>query len=125
MENEWTYYFLLGTWHSDAIAWAEPNRFRSPGYGQHLSNMSCHPLYTDYHGLKINEVDADGNGTIDFHEFLTMMAKKLKDTDREEEIRQAFKVFDKNGDGYVTPDELALVMANLGEYSSRRVFRRI
>jgi len=24
-----------------------------------------------------------------------MMAKKLKDTDREEEIRQAFKVFDK------------------------------
>jgi calmodulin len=64
---------------------------------------------------KINEVDADGNGTIDFHEFLTMMAKKLKDTDREEEIRQAFKVFDKNGDGYVTPDELALVMSNLGK----------
>jgi calmodulin len=44
-----------------------------------------------------------------------MMAKKLKDTDREEEIRQAFKVFDKNGDGYVTSDELALVMGNLGK----------
>jgi calmodulin len=63
---------------------------------------------------QINEVDVDGNGTIDFGEFLTMMAKKLKDTDREEEIRQAFKVFDKNGDGYVTSDELATVMANLG-----------
>lgn len=39
-------------------------------------------------------MDKDGNGTIDFDEFLIMMAKKLKDTDREEEIRQAFKVFD-------------------------------
>ncbi len=34
----------------------------------------------------INEVDADGNGTIDFPEFLTMMARKMKDTDSEEEI---------------------------------------
>uniref|UniRef100_A0A8C5BW33 EF-hand domain-containing protein n=1 Tax=Gadus morhua TaxID=8049 RepID=A0A8C5BW33_GADMO len=36
----------------------------------------------------INEVDADGNGTIDFPEFLTMMARKMKDTDSEEEIRE-------------------------------------
>ena len=38
----------------------------------------------------INEVDADGNGTIDFPEFLTMMARKMKDADSEEEIREAF-----------------------------------
>lgn len=36
-----------------------------------------------------------GNGTIDFPEFLTMMARKMKDTDSEEEIREAFRVFDK------------------------------
>ncbi|OQR72086.1 Cam protein [Tropilaelaps mercedesae] len=47
----------------------------------------------------INEVDADGNGTIDFPEFLTMMARKMKDTDSEEEIREAFRVFDKDGNG--------------------------
>ena len=35
----------------------------------------------------INEVDADNNGTIDFPEFLTMMARKMKDTDSEDEIR--------------------------------------
>mmetsp|Transcript_64445 Transcript_64445/g.172581 ORF Transcript_64445/g.172581 Transcript_64445/m.172581 type:complete len:100 (-) Transcript_64445:766-1065(-) len=40
----------------------------------------------------INEVDADGNGTIDFPEFLTLMARKMKDTDSEEEILEAFKV---------------------------------
>jgi len=43
----------------------------------------------------INEVDADGNGTIDFPEFLTMMARKMKESDSEEEIREAFRVFDK------------------------------
>lgn len=39
--------------------------------------------------------DCVGNGTIDFPEFLTMMARKMKDTDSEEEIREAFRVFDK------------------------------
>lgn len=39
--------------------------------------------------------DHVGNGTIDFPEFLTMMARKMKDTDSEEEIREAFRVFDK------------------------------
>ena len=39
----------------------------------------------------INEVDADGNGTIDFPEFLTMMARKMKDTDSEEEILEELK----------------------------------
>jgi Ca2+-binding EF-hand superfamily protein len=38
-----------------------------------------------------SQVDADGNGTIDFPEFLTLMARKMKDTDSEEEILEAFK----------------------------------
>jgi Ca2+-binding EF-hand superfamily protein len=63
----------------------------------------------------INEVDADGNGTIDFPEFLSMMARKMKDTDSEEEIREAFKVFDKDGNGFISANELRHVMTNLGE----------
>ncbi|KAH7868574.1 uncharacterized protein C8R40DRAFT_1134429 [Lentinula edodes] len=62
----------------------------------------------------INEVDVDGNGTIDFKEFLSMMAKKFKDTDSEEEIRQAFQVFDKDGNGTISAKELKAVMESLG-----------
>ena len=63
----------------------------------------------------INEVDADGNGTIDFPEFLTMMARKMKDTDSAEEIKEAFKVFDKDGNGFISAAELRHIMTNLGE----------
>ena len=32
-----------------------------------------------------------GSGTIEFGEFQNMMAKKMKDTDNEDEIREAFR----------------------------------
>ncbi|KAG7531187.1 hypothetical protein FFLO_04546 [Filobasidium floriforme] len=63
----------------------------------------------------VNEVDADGNNSIDFPEFLTMMARKMKDTDSEEEIMEAFKVFDKDNNGQISAAELRHVMTNLGE----------
>ncbi len=63
----------------------------------------------------INEVDADGNGTIDFPEFLTLMARKIKDTDTEEELREAFKVFDRDGNQLISAAELRQVMTTLGE----------
>ena len=65
----------------------------------------------------INEVDADGNGTIDFPEFLTMMARKAKDTDFEEEaLRELFKVWDRDGNGFISPAELRHGMARLGRH---------
>jgi calmodulin len=38
-----------------------------------------------------------------------MMARKMKDTDSEEEIREAFRVFDKDGNGFISAAELRLV----------------
>ncbi|XP_033736503.1 calmodulin-like [Pecten maximus] len=64
----------------------------------------------------INEADADGSGCIEFPEFLTMMSKKgLKSEDPEEDLRKAFNVFDQDGNGFLTADELRHVMLNLGE----------
>jgi len=63
----------------------------------------------------VNEVDADGNGTIDFPEFLSLMSRKMKDTDTEEELIEVFKLFDQDGSGYISAKELSHVMSNLGE----------
>ena len=65
--------------------------------------------------IEIVDIFVLGNGTIDFPEFLTMMARKMKDTDSEEEIREAFRVFDKDGNGFISAAELRHVMTNLGE----------
>ena len=55
-----------------------------------------------------------GDGSIDFSEFVIMMAKK-KDQESAEDIKEAFKVFDKDGNGYISAAELRHVMTNLGE----------
>ena len=63
--------------------------------GPKLRNMCTHP----YHVIQdmINEVDKDGTGLLVFPNFLYMMAKKENDEEAEEEIREAFKVFDGVG----------------------------
>uniref|UniRef100_A0A0E0R3T8 EF-hand domain-containing protein n=1 Tax=Oryza rufipogon TaxID=4529 RepID=A0A0E0R3T8_ORYRU len=63
----------------------------------------------------VEEVDADGSGSIEFEEFLGLLARKLRDTGAEDDIREAFRVFDKDQNGFITPDELRHVMANLGD----------
>ncbi|XP_037927631.1 calmodulin-A-like [Teleopsis dalmanni] len=60
----------------------------------------------------INEIDVDGSGDIGFTEFLNLMSRKF--LDHEEEVREAFKVFDKDGDGFIEFDEMKLVLENMG-----------
>ncbi len=63
----------------------------------------------------IQEVDTDESGTIDFQEFLGLMAWKMKETDIEEELVEAFKVFDRDGNGLISAHELRFVMSTSGE----------
>ncbi|XP_042400122.1 calmodulin-like isoform X2 [Zingiber officinale] len=61
----------------------------------------------------ISEVDADGSGAIEFEEFLNLMVRKMKESDSEEELKEAFKVFDKDQNGFISKNEN--VMMSLGE----------
>lgn len=66
----------------------------------------------------INEFDDDGNGVIDFSEFLRFMERKMNDVDIEEAIREAFKVFDEEGHGNISNTKLRHVLTTYGETMS-------
>lgn len=55
-----------------------------------------------------------GSGHIDFNEFLVMMSQ-TKEKGHQAELRQAFRLFDSDGDGFITFDDLKRVMRNCGE----------
>ena len=83
----------------------------------------------------IGEIDQDGNGCISFNEFLYLMTKNVhEDGDIEEgmyvvliheaifpstsffsEIREAFRVFDREGHGFITVPDLCQVLTTLGD----------
>ena len=64
---------------------------------------------------RVREIDADGDGAIDFPEFLTMMLRKMNEGDPERELRDVFTVFDKDQSGTISADELKSVMKVIGE----------
>jgi len=63
----------------------------------------------------IDDVDMDLDKHINFDEFLTIMNKRSIEIDIEEELMEAFKVFDKDGNGRLEANELRHIMLTLGE----------
>lgn len=63
----------------------------------------------------LNEVDIDGNGTIELNEFIEMMRRPVPDDGSDEELRAAFNAFDADGNGFISHSELKNVMLSLGE----------
>ena len=54
-------------------------------------------------------------GRIDFELFCSLMNRKVKDDDTEAELKDAFRVLDKVGQGYVGVEEMRRICKQLGE----------
>ncbi|GMH81555.1 hypothetical protein TrST_g5594 [Triparma strigata] len=63
----------------------------------------------------ISEVDADNSGTLDFAEFLTMMVRKIRGVDVQEEIASAFRSFDDDGSGTIDASELKSILTQIDD----------
>lgn len=78
-----------------------------------------------FYGLNYNEqevlemiliIDTTGNGKVSFEEFLDVFLRTMKDANEaEEELREAFRVFDKEGNGFLLITELSKVLTELGD----------
>ncbi|XP_071161033.1 calmodulin-alpha-like [Mytilus edulis] len=62
----------------------------------------------------INEIDAEGNGVIEFPEFLTVMSRKINEIDNEDEIRDAINIIFKDRE-YVSAVEIWYLMRKFGD----------
>ena len=82
--------------------------------GNILRSHGHEPTESDLVGL-IEEHDQDHDGKIEFNEFLQIILKYAKDTDIEDELIEAFKVFDKEGNGLIPSSEFRHIMLTLGE----------
>ena len=71
--------------------------------------------------ILLNSVDADHNGVIDLEEFVDVMRSHLYHGTQDgaptadDELREAFAVFDKDGNGMISAEELKSALLNLGE----------
>ena len=82
--------------------------------GSVMKSLGNNPTDTELQDM-INEVDADGNGKLEFLEFCNLMDRQTKDISQEDELRERFKLFDKDGNGLIDRDELAIALQQLGE----------
>jgi calmodulin len=82
--------------------------------GDVMRALGANPTQAELQEM-VNEVDSNDSGKIEFKEFLDLFARKLKDPDSEEDLVEAFKMFDKDNNGFISAAELRHVMTTLGE----------
>ena len=59
--------------------------------------------------------DKDESGTIDLDEFIDLMNNKLKEQQEEQVLLESFQLFDRDGDGLISVEDLKYVFKAIGE----------
>merc|ERR1712021_105216 len=79
-----------------------------------VRSLNQYPTELEVEEMK-KEVDPESTSKIDFPEFLSLTARRMRDTDPEEELLEAFRVIDKNNQGFIHSEELRHFLTLNGE----------
>merc|ERR1712046_326360 len=63
----------------------------------------------------LTDIDDDGNGTIEFGEFVGLLSGKMAAKDPQEECKKGFDWFDRDGTGRITVGNLKAVAEDMGD----------
>jgi len=79
-----------------------------------LKSLGQRPTVTELEQM-VTKKDQEGIGQIEFNEFLQMMARQMSGLETEAKLKEAFRVFDKDEDGFLSVAELRRIMTSMGE----------
>ncbi|XP_067009143.1 troponin C, isoallergen Bla g 6.0101 [Anabrus simplex] len=83
-----------------------------------ILRMLDHPVDDALLKEIIKEVDADGSGELEFEEFISLASRFLVEEDAEaleKELKEAFRMYDKEGNGYITTSVLREILKELDD----------
>ena len=63
----------------------------------------------------VTSVDKDGNGKVDFNEFLNLVTSKGLGEMDDAEVRDAFRIFDREDNGFISEAEFRHILTDIGE----------
>ena len=70
-------------------------------------------------------VDKDGNGLLDFEEFMELMEGNCLCQSKDKEVEQLFRIIDIDNKGYITEEELTSMLKKLGENVRKKDVRKM
>lgn len=84
-----------------------------------ISNLGLNPTKDQLQRL-MEEIDTDGSETVEFNEFVIWMSIKMSpetksDLENKVDLENTFRIFDEDGDRFITAKELKNVMNKLGQ----------
>jgi len=74
-----------------------------------------HNVKPDWLESMEDEIDTEGTGFIGFEEFCTLLTKKMQADEDERELKEIFRVLDKEKKGEVNVSELRWILKSLGD----------
>ena len=105
--KEFTFQFLLFDKDGD-------DHISTTELGTLIRSLGMYPTNCEVQAM-LDMVDADRSGTVSKEDFLKLMATQVTRVETEDDVRDAFRLFDKTSDNFISAAELRHILTNLGE----------